>query len=150
MKKTLACIIVLIALAFALPARSGQPAQTPEAFVSEFYAWYLKASEDQNEKPASKKEILKYVSKETAEYALTFPDGLEFFLRFDMGNLGPAREVKIITPVAIPMDGGIFVVPVTFKGPGTSWDPDWHVVAFVKKRGNAFSIVSINDIFPYL
>ena len=139
------CLFISILCALCLHTSAVfAAAQTPEKFVHEFYTWYFKA--DRGDTVAERQErIYTYVDKEIIEY-IRGPAvmRLAYFTKVQTSSLG-SEKVKVITQKAIPMADNIYVVPVTFR----DGELTHHVIVYVQKTADSFSVIKVSDIYPY-
>ena len=149
MKNTLVGAILLLLLAFTLPARQGAcEAQTPEQLVRDFYAWYFKADEGPVA-AENKDEIYNYVTEKAVKYIKRRPlPTVSYFAKANTFN-AIWTNPEIIVGKAISMAGDMFVVPVTFKLRWEDYREDYHVVVYVLKESGIFRIVKVSDIYSY-
>ena len=146
-KKSLRIAVVCAALLVAITiSASSVTAQTPEATVQRFYAWYLHAL-NQNQDPLGKQqaELSKFVTQRlmrSLNRALKRPDGIDADFFIDAQDFDEAWEKNISTSPAT-IQGAQATVNVTLTGAPSFGDKRLKVG--LRKEGGVWKIDSINN-----
>ena len=122
--------------------------QPPEAFVRQFYQWYIKA--DKADQPVETSDgIYKFVAKATADRIRadikrgSLPGDVAYFTKvqdYDPDEWQASTDVH----QAVMLTDGVALVPVTF---GKQQKVD--VVLFLKQQQDHWQIIKAVDTLPY-
>lgn len=128
-------------------AEDIKPTQTAEAFVKEFYDWYM-----QNDTPEHLPEelplITQYVDEATVKYILSlYRSGLpsansEYFMKvsqYDKTKWQQTMQIYRGTQLA-----DLTIVPVSFGD-----DPKINIILYLKPQGDSWRIIKAADSRPY-
>ena len=138
---------LLMLVTHAWPARAEGKADTPEACVASFYAWFFQHDDDQTY-PLREPTIYRFVAKKTIDRLRQVyqssgpPEDVDYFLKVqDYDSQDWARHTSVHTPVRL---GEVAIVPVTFGMKEPS-----GVLVFLRKEEGRWKIIKIDDTWAY-
>ena len=137
------CVLTcLLCLGIFCP-KAADAAQTPQAFVKEFYKWYFIKYYELVDIFKEEK-LPEYVDESLIEdLKRKGSTDLYYFIHFS--ETVAFKDCNIVVKDVLKMADNVFVVPVTFKGEGL----ERAVIAYVKKVDSGFKIASVSDVYPY-
>lgn len=142
-RQILICVFTgLLCLGFFCP-KAANAAQTPQEFVEEFYGWYL-IKHYELDNVLTEEKLPEYVDETLIRY-LKQKEVTSLYYFTQMGETMQFKDCRVLVKNVLTMADDVYVVPVLFKG------KDFYnvVIAYVKKSGSEFKIVSISDAYPY-
>ena len=143
-RKIFICVLAgMLCLGFFCP-KAADAAQSPQAFVKEFYEWYI-IKHYEIDDILEEKKLPEYVNESLIAYLKRRGSSdLYYFIQFGSSTT-VFKECRIVVKDILKMKDDIFVVPVMFKGKKF----ESTVIAYVKKVDSVFKIASVSDIYPY-
>ena len=138
------CVLIsLLCLGLFCP-KAADAAQSPQAFVKEFYEWYI-IKHYEHKDILEEEKLPEYVEESLIEYLKSKPSSdIYYFIQHGSSTMA-FKDCHIVVKDTLKMTDDVFVVPVTFKGE----DFERTVIAYVKKVDSGFKIASVSDAYPY-